>query len=360
MKILSFSLDKLVADPASRAAKRMIEYGDLVEKYTVIVPDDKTRKIELSDKANVICITGRSKPARLLALFKAGREEMQKDKYDLISVQDQSFLALMALRLARRAACGLEIQVHGWERANFIRQAIARHVLPRADSIRTVSQRLKKQLKDEFSVKEEKISVVPIFVEVRSKKDEVRAGEKKEKFIFLTVGRLVEVKNISLQIEAMAEVIRKFPQTELWIVGEGTEESQLKDKSEKLKVNTKIKFLGWQSEVGEFYAQADAFILTSYAEGWPLVIIEAAAHGLPIIMTDMGSAGEFIMNEKNGLVVPINDRVALISAMIRLIESEALRQTLGQNALTSAEALPDKREILDSYMQSWQRAAKKT
>ena len=115
--------------------------------------------------------------------------------------------------------------------------------------------------------------MAPIHVNLKSKILNLKNKENKEhglnsKFIFLTVSRLAPVKNISLQIRAMAELIKKYPNTELWIVGDGAEKSNLKSKISKLKLENNVKLLGWQNNPDEFYSQADAFLLTSNYEGW--------------------------------------------------------------------------------------------
>jgi len=89
-----------------------------------------------------------------------------------------------------------------------IRKFLAKKVLKNADSIRVVSQRLRRKLIDEFKINADKITVVPIYVE-RTTHNIQRITRNDDKFIILTVGRLVLVKNIEMQIEAMAKVINK-------------------------------------------------------------------------------------------------------------------------------------------------------
>jgi len=376
LNILNLGTDSSALVTGSKLAARLKEYGEAAGKYALVVPAGQKSIIKLSDKVSVYGSGGKHKIRQLLNIYKIAFGLLKDDRYDIITVQDPYFLSLAGYLLSKKTGAGLEIQVHGWEKYGGIRTWIARFVLPRAAAVRTVSQRLKRQLIGEFGVKEEKITVVPIFVESLARhaslgdagglKSQPEAGppwaenvKSTSKFVFLTVGRLVGVKNISLQIDAMAEVVKKYPETELWIVGQGPEEEKLKVKSLKSNVGKNIKFLGWQSEVGEFYAQADAFMLTSFAEGWPLVIAEAASYGLPMIMTEMGSAGEFIKNNENGIIVPIDDRTSLIQAMIRMIEDESLRLALGRKAAASFDSLPDKQTILELYTQSWRRAAEK-
>ncbi|OGZ34770.1 MAG: hypothetical protein A2174_02410 [Candidatus Portnoybacteria bacterium RBG_13_41_18] len=247
--------------------------------------------------------------------------------------------------------------------------------MKKADGIRVVSQRVKKSL-GQMGVAEEKISEVPIYTDntvllpERSPQGEVEgledpsmrpvkigaySGNKKiDKFIFLTVGRLVKVKNIKMQIEAMTETIKQRPDAELWIVGDGPERQKLKVKSYELKVESNIKFLGWQVDLENFYRQADVFLLTSNYEGWGLAAVEAASYGLPIIMTNVGCAGELIKDGINGLVVPVGDQKKLTEAMGQLIVDKELREALGQNAAKSVRNLLNKEENLALYKKSFE------
>jgi len=96
-----------------------------------------------------------------------------------------------------------------------------------------------------------------------------------------------------------------------------------------------------------------------------LVVIEAAHYGLPIIMTDVGCAGEVIRNpsissgQGSGIVIPVGDKKALEKTMIKLIEDKELRERLGDNAKKAILKLPNKEETLNLYKKSWKAAIKK-
>jgi glycosyltransferase involved in cell wall biosynthesis len=72
------------------------------------------------------------------------------------------------------------------------------------------------------------------------------------------------------------------------------------------------------------------YVQPSYFEGWGLAVIEAAAAGVPIVMTDVGCAGEIIKDGENGLVVPPGNVTALAEALERVMKDEALRSALAE------------------------------
>lgn len=357
MKILNIGTDKSILSPDSALAKRVINYGGLVEKYTVLVPSSQDQEIKLTDNVTVIGTIAHNKAAALWRLYKKAADILSQDEYDLITVQDQYYLALAGWLLARKFKIGLELQNHGFEKCTGLRRKIFEFTIKRAHAVRTVSQRLKKRLVEEFGVPEDRITVAHIFQEVQTKQYEPQVKDKNSKFIFLTVGRLVAVKNIKLQIEAFAELIGNRDDMELWIVGDGPERGRLESFSKKLGISNQVKFLGWQSNPEKYYNQADVFLLTSEAEGWPLVIVEAAAAGLPIIMTNVGSAGELIVDGVSGIIIPVDNKEMLSYAMVKIVRDNALRARLREGALSALGLLPDRKKIMDSYLQSWQKAA---
>jgi len=364
MKILNLSLDKSILDKNSKAARRIVEYGDLADSYIVVIPDKDYKEIRLSEKVFVYGSGGGNKIFQLINVYRLAKKLLRRGGDDIISVQDPYYLGFIATKLAKKFGLGLEVQIHGFEKYSGLRKIIADFAIPRASAIRCVSQRLKRQLMRNFGVKEEKITVAPICSNLKSKISNLKSKntESDTKFIFLTVGRLVAVKNINLQIRAMAKLVEsekskvESKKIELWIVGDGPEKSNLKSKISKLKLENNVKLLGWQNNPEEFYSQADAFLLTSDYEGWGMVIIEAARYGLPVIMTDVGCAGELIENEKSGLIVPVNNQIKLEEAMVRIIKDDSLRKKLAEGALSATKNLPNKEETLALYKQSWEKA----
>ena len=366
MKILNLSLDKSILDKNSKTSRRVVEYGDWADSYIVVVPDKDYKEIRLSEKVFVYGSGGNNKIFQLINVYRVAKKLLKRGGFDLITVQDQYYLALVGRILAKKFKIGLELQIHGFEKYSGLRKIIADFAILRASAIRCVSQRLKRQLVRDFGVREEKITVAPIYSEsIKFIKSKVHKVDNEDNnFIFLTVGRLVPVKNISLQIRAMAKLVEsekskvESKKIELWIVGDGPEKSNLKSKISNLKLENNVKLLGWQNNLEEFYSQADAFLLTSDYEGWGMAVVEAASYGLPIIMTDVGCAGGVIENEKSGLVVPVNNQVELEEAMIRIIKDDSLRKKLAEGALSAIKKLPNKEETLALYKQSWEKAIK--
>ena len=165
------------------------------------------------------------------------------------------------------------------------------------------------------------------------------------------------VKNISLQLHSFKKLLVHYPDTQLWIVGDGRERAFLEKEAKDLGIKDRVMWWGWQSDLSAFYGSADSYLLSSDSEGYGLVIFEAAAYELAILMTDVGCAEEFIHDGENGLVVPVRDQEAFTAGMITLRTNKELRESLGQNAKNSLGALPTKEELIQKYLESWRKAS---
>ena len=319
------------------------------------MPCDEDKKVDLSEKVQAFGVGGNSKIFQLFNVCRFVRLLLSNERYDLITVQDQYYLALLGWLLAKKFKIGLEIQIHGLEKYNSWRKMIAKFVLPRADAVRAVSGRLRDRLVNDLHVNQERITVVPIYVEKYNilPKQDYRL---KEKIVLLTVCRLVPVKNIVMQLQAVADLLKDNLLIELWIVGDGPDKESLQSIVRNLKIENQVKFWGWQKNLEKFYNQADIFLLTSSAEGWGMVVVEAAQYGLPIIMTDVGLAGELVIDGLSGLVVPIGDSDTLSAAIKKLIKDEKLRERLGTAAKQKASELLSWEKTLELYQAGWQKA----
>ena len=359
MKILTLGLDSSVIDKNSPVAKRAIEYGKMITRYDVIVPHTTKYTLSLSSSVKIFTVRSWSKIFGLIAVYQCAKKLIEKEGYHVVSVQDQYYLALLGLILARKYKIGSEIQVRGFEKFSGLRRLAAYAAVKRFDSVKTISSRLSTQLVKNFDVDPEKITVAPIYTKREKGLAFKRNFECEDKITLLTLSRLVSVKNISLQFRALKNITASIlTDVELLVVGDGPLRSRLESEVALLGLEKNVKFLGWQANVDDYYRKADIFLLTSDSEGWGKVIIEAGSYSLPIIMTNVGCANEVIINDKSGLVIGVNREEELVQAMFSLIDSSELRERLGRGAAKAVNELISKQEVLSLYMKSWHKALK--
>lgn len=242
---------------------------------------------------------------------------------------------------------------------NRLRYWLGRCILQWARRVRVVSSRNEvviKQLAPAAAV-----SKLPIAIDVTQFTQEGPRATlpfPPDSFVFLTVARLVRVKNLPLLLEAFAAVHAAHPQTRLLIVGDGplrSEVERLIEQKFSADTDPPVKLIPWSNEVPALMRAADAYVLTSDYEGWARVLIEAICCGLPVVTTDVGCAGEVIQDGVHGRVVPVRDTTALTEALSSLVADTAFRervqstlQTLDRHALPGTD--------LAQYPEAWRRA----
>lgn len=165
-------------------------------------------------------------------------------------------------------------------------------------------------------------------------KVKVTSEEVHSHFTFIAVGRLVGDKGINELVAAFSRLNKEIPDTRLLLVGpyEPDLDPIRPETIKEIEHNPAIEAVGNQNDVRPFYAAADCHILASYREGFPNVVIEAGAMGLPQIVTDINGANEIIIEGKNGTIVPSKDTDALYRAMRRMATDGPWRTTLAANA----------------------------
>ena len=165
----------------------------------------------------------------------------------------------------------------------------------------------------------------------------------KNDFVFIFVGRLVGDKGINELVRAFSqlnvsssEVENTSTKGELKLLLVGPLESQLDplqpETLQTMAKNKNIISVGFQVEVRSYYSIANALVFPSYREGFPNVVLQAGAMGLPSIVTDINGSNEIIVNGKNGLIVPAKDELAICEAMKKLVVDSNLYTELKRNS----------------------------
>lgn len=148
-------------------------------------------------------------------------------------------------------------------------------------------------------------------------------------FTFIFIGRLVGDKGLNELVAAFKCLNQDLPSTRLILVGpEEQNLDPLKSETlEEIERNKDIEAVGKQNDVRPWLLASDAFVFQSYREGFPNVVIEAGAMGLPSIVTDINGSREIIIDGENGVIIPSKDADALYNVMKSFVENpEALEK----------------------------------
>ena len=209
----------------------------------------------------------------------------------------------------------------------------------RADKIIVLTEQMKDIYTKKFGF-QEKYQVINNMVDI----DYIQMQSEKKnkelnKFVcegmvrFVHVGRMVPEKRHDLLIEAFNQVAKNNKNCVLYIIGSGVQEKKIKSSVPEC-MKDRIIFWGAQTNVFPIMKSADVMLLTSDYEGFPNVIIEGYACGLPVIATDCPTGPrEIIKDGVTGYVVPCGDAKAIAKKMQRLIDSSEIRYKMKKNVL---------------------------
>lgn len=253
-----------------------------------------------------------------------------------------------SLPVARIAGIPHVLSIHGGDiydpskRLSPHRWAILRRIvsgiLEGSDEVVAQSENTRSNAYQYFSYKGP-IHVIPLGIHFPSPPTVSRdvLGIPSDRFVLITVGRLVSRKAVDRLIRIMAE-LRGTP-AHLIVVGAGPELEPLKGLSRQLGVSDWVVFTGWVSEERkwELLRAADAYVSTSLHEGFGLVFLEGMAMGLPVIAPDHGGQVDFLVDGETGYVTPAGDDAATRKAIAALMDSPSRVKRMGKRNLARVD-----------------------
>ena len=181
-------------------------------------------------------------------------------------------------------------------------------------------------------------------------------GIRPNDFVFVFVGRLVKDKGINELIAAFENLCGQFEDIRLLLVGDY--ESDLDPLSlltlSHIQSNPAIITTGFQNDVRGYFAISNALIFPTYREGFPNVVLQAGAMGLPCIVTDINGCNEIINDGENGLIIPVKDEYAIFDSMLRLYSDKNLYISLQKQARPIIVERYEQQLVWDAILQEYQ------
>jgi len=188
---------------------------------------------------------------------------------------------------------------------------LAQEAYKKADRLIAVSPSLVEMINRNFNV-------IPIYIPniVDLEIFNYQNYERDDSFNFISVGNLIDIKRMDLVIDAFYEAFRNNPKATLSIFGQGPKYKMLQDLIDKYSLNSQVKLMGFCSreKIAEQLKKGDCFVLVSQSETFGVAYIEALSMGVPVIATKCGGPEVFV-NDKNGLLIDVNNKKQLIEAM---------------------------------------------
>jgi len=175
-------------------------------------------------------------------------------------------------------------------------------------------------------------------------------------FVWLAVGRFETAKDYPNMLRGFAKVRKAQPRAVLLLAGRGSLQEETETLARELGLGDGVRFLGVRQDVAELMSAADGYVMSSAWEGMPIVLLEAAAAGLPIVATRVGGNAEVVRENESGFLVPARDPGALAAAMLRLIAlPDAERRSLGERGREHVRASYGLSRVVDRWLEVYRR-----
>ncbi|MDE2172818.1 MAG: glycosyltransferase family 4 protein, partial [Patescibacteria group bacterium] len=364
------SIDHAIFIEGSPVRARMEHFGALVDGIDIISlgASEGNSVLKLANGVTVHPIASNSKIAAGWTAIRMAKKLARENT--VVVSQDPFELGLIGVVASWLTRRPLNVQVHidffnPYFRQESLRQRFQALIAPislfRAASIRAVSGKIATYLRDSLDISASKITIAPIFVDMQKVQTmptsvDLHALYPQYDWIVLVAARYVRQKNIRLAIEAFELFRESHPKAGLVIAGRGREEQAIRDMIVDRSLERSVQLGSWSDQFVSCMRTSDVFVMSSDYEGWGMTVVEAAACGKPIIMTDVGCAGEFIVSEKNGLVVPPRDPAALSAALEHYYVNRAFALNMGKAALRDASTYMTVDENDQLALASWQHA----
>jgi len=220
------------------------------------------------------------------------------------------------------------------------RYRLNRITAPLTDRVVCVSQQVADFVVQEVGIPQCKVVVIPNGIDLRNfkylpAKRQARAalGLPYELALIGTVARLNPVKRLDVLLQALASVNGVCAV----IIGDGPERARLEALRKQLGLVERVRFVGQQSNVPEWLAAMDLFVLPSDWEGMSNALLEAMAVGLPVVATAVGGTPEVVVDGVTGLLVPPRDPEALAEAIIALLQDRERAEAMGRTGQERVE-----------------------
>ena len=226
---------------------------------------------------------------------------------------------------------------------DFLRRLVIRTLYPKANMIVAPSQGIADDLYLRYGISKKKLKVIhnPLDTNVILKK----AGEPLEhpwygkgESIIIAIGRLGQEKGFSFLIRAVAHLAREGTRCKLIILGEGTEKENLQRLVKELSLEDTVSMPGFLENPYKYLSRSTVFVLSSLYEGFPNVLLEALALGVPSIATRCPTGPEeIIIDGVSGILVEPASEEAMADAIKRVLSDAELRKKLAEGGRKRAE-----------------------
>lgn len=374
MHVLMVGLDNTVFTQEGRGdlTNRLKKYAEHVDFISLVIytPDKGFRPVKIAGNVMAYPTNSRYQFRFPWQAAKIAQEIHRERPVNLVTAQDPFVCGYAGHLLKKRLGIPLVVNIvssffddpfwkkEDWKNPFF--NMFGKWLIKRADGVRVECDTEREKVVS-LGVSAEKVKVAPVLVDLKKFSDE--KGSVREKYIkgydriVLFIGRLSVEKNVGLLIRAAKSVAAQRPKTLFLIVGGGKDEINLRSMAADCR---NIVFAGKipHVDIPKFHKAADVLVLPSFYEGIPLVLVEAAAAGLPVICTDVRDAKDVIIDEKSGFIVPKDNPDILALRILDVLADQKKAKEMGKVGHKLVIEKFDPRKNLQDCLDLWRQVAK--
>ncbi len=217
------------------------------------------------------------------------------------------------------------------------------------DSIIAVSDKIKRELIEDYAIPEHDIRVIYDGIDLLSFNKLKRAVDNIDPapYVVAVISRLDAHKGLECFIAAIPDIVEKIGAVSFLIVGTGSIELQLKELAKKLNIQDKVFFTGFRKDIPEILSEVDITVMPSPEEGMSMSALESMASSRPVVATSGSGLVDVIVNNVSGMIVKPDDSKGLANGVIRLLGSD-YRQ-IGMAARQIAEEKFELQKVVSQY-----------
>jgi glycosyltransferase involved in cell wall biosynthesis len=212
----------------------------------------------------------------------------------------------------------------------FLLNQTVRKMLFGADRVVAESTDIKRNAQKYYGF-DRQVDIVPLGIYPNAHPDKNRQalGLPMDKFIFVTIGRLVKRKNLKDLLHIFKDVQETIPSI-LLVIGDGPEKDNIEKLSKQLEINNAVRLLGRVSDEEKFQylTASDVYLSTAIHEGFGIVFLEAMECGLPVISYDRGGQTDFLREGKTGYLIELGNKGNFVLKLKELLNSKPLRMEI--------------------------------
>jgi len=384
MNVLMVSLDTTcLADQKTARSDTLLRHMETARRlshfHVVIFSVGKARQnvFRPSEKLSLYPTQSLSKALRPLDAVRIAARICRTRRIDVVTTQDAFFTGMVGWAIKSLFRIPLNVQVHAdcignpcWIQERLLNRLLnvtGRAILRAADNVRVVSASEKEKM-IRLGIAPERVWNVPegggIDIEKFSSGDGSHIRRKYllagcDRMVFFA-GRVTKQKRVQDLLYAAKEVLKELPGVVFLVAGEGSELPAAKALCSRLRLDTRVVFLGNvpYDEMPDYFAAADVFALPSAYEGTARVLMESFAAGLPIITTRVSGISDFVVDGENGHIVSVGRPRVFADRLVTVLKNvEHYRR--GAARRKSILEFYDRKKNLPRVVEVWAQVAKR-